>query len=174
MEMRRSSLITGLVAAGLMFAARGAMAYTARPIYFKGYGAGSSVNSSFSFDGGSDGLLTALGNDNVGGQNLAQDVAEYYDSGDTCTATDGTMGELYYLYESISVTTYVNGGQIYGFADKGTECVSFTTGVFNGSGPFYIVDGSGKFAGASGTGPQRWGLSAMRDLFHRGRSGLSG
>jgi hypothetical protein len=152
MDIRKSSLITTIAGAGLMFAAGGAMAYTAKSIYFKAYGAGSSVNSSFSFDGGSDGLLTALSTDNVGGQNLTQDVAEYYDSGDTCTATDGTLGELYYLDESISVATYVNGGQIYGFADDGTECISLTTGVFNGSGPFYIVGGSGKFAGASGSG----------------------
>ena len=135
-----------------MFAAGGAMAYTAKPIYFKAYGAGSSMNSSFSFDGGSDGLLTAPGTDNVGGQNLAPDVVEYYDSGDTCTATDGSTGELYYSYESISVATYVNGGQIYGFADDGIECVSFTTGVINGSGPFVIFGGSGKLARVSGSG----------------------
>ncbi|MGA2411355.1 MAG: hypothetical protein ABSG46_13325 [Candidatus Binataceae bacterium] len=152
MEMRRSSILAGAAVIGLMFAAGGASAYTAKPIYVKGYGAGDSVNTSFTFDIGPDGLATTVGSDDLGGQNFAQGVSEYYDSEDTCTATDGTVGELLYLYEDIAVTTYLNGGQIYGYADYGTECVSLTTGVLNGSNPFLIFGGSGKFAQATGSG----------------------
>ena len=127
------------------------MAYTAKPIYLKGYLAGSFVNTTFTFDVGPDSLGTYIGADTLGGQELGQDVSEIYDSGDTCTATDGTVGELFDIYEDVAVSTYVNGGQIYNYANTGTECDSLTTGVFNGSISFVIFGGSGKFVGASGT-----------------------
>jgi hypothetical protein len=133
-----------------MFAAGGAMAYTAKPIYVKGYAAGSFINTTFSFDGGTDTLATYIGADTLGGEGVTQDVAEFYDSGDSCTATDGTVGEVFDLYEQVGVDTYVDGGQVYNFSDTGSECISLTTGVFNGSGSYIIFGGSGKFVGASG------------------------
>lgn len=149
--MRRSSLLAGVVAVVLMFAAGGARAYTAKPIYLKAYGAGSFINTTFTFYKGPDGLTTEIGADTLGGQNFSQTVSEYYDSYDSCWATDGTLGELYYLYEALGVTTYVNGGQIYAYANDGTDCISLTTGVSNGSGPVTIFGGSGRFAYAYGT-----------------------
>jgi hypothetical protein len=152
MEIRKASLITTIAMAGLMFAAGGAMAYTAKPIYVKGYGAGSFINTTFSFYAGGDGLTTATGNDNVGGAYFVQGVSEYYDSDDTCWAIDGTLGEKYDKYLEIDVGTYLNGGQIYSYSVDGTECISLSTGVINGVDPTVTYGGSGKFAGASGSG----------------------
>jgi hypothetical protein len=49
MDIRKSSLITTIAGVGLMFAVGGAVAYTAKPIYVKGSGAGGFVNTTFSF-----------------------------------------------------------------------------------------------------------------------------
>jgi hypothetical protein len=152
MAIRRMSLITTIVAAGLMLAAGGALAYAAKPIYFKGYAAGSFINTPFTFEYGSDGINTQVGYDSIAGQSLQQVVSEYYDAYDSCSASDGTLGEEFYLYEYLGIGTYLNGGQIYTYADEETECVSLTTGVYSGSGPFYIIGGSGKLAGGSGSG----------------------
>ncbi|HUN58964.1 MAG TPA: hypothetical protein VMU41_12685 [Candidatus Binataceae bacterium] len=151
MDIRKSSLITTIAAAGLMFVAGNAMAYTAKPIYVRGSAAGSFVNTTFAFEEGPDSLATELGYDNLGGQSLSQVITEYYDADETCTATDGTIGEVFYLHEGYAVISYAIGGQLYTFADEGSECASLTTGVFSGSGPFYIIGGSGRFADASGT-----------------------
>jgi hypothetical protein len=151
MEMRRSSLLAVAAAAGLMFAAGGTRAYTAKPIYFKGYVAGSFINTTFTFHVGPDQIFTQIGYDTLGGQNFGQIVAEYYDSGDPCTAPDKTIGEQFDLYEAFGVTTYASGGQIYTVAFEGTACTSLTTGVGNASGPSIIAGGSGRFAGAAGS-----------------------
>jgi hypothetical protein len=151
MDMRRSLLLSGVAAVGLMFAAGGARAYTAKPIYFKGYAAGSVTSTPFIFKVGPDLLTTEIGFDSLGGQNFRQTVTEAYDTGDTCTATDQTLGEQFDTYESLAVTTYFNGGQIDAFSDQGTTCVSVTTGVANSSTSYVVFDGTGRFAGASGT-----------------------
>ncbi len=140
-----------VVAFGSMLSVAPAYAYAGK-IAFKGAEAGSFVNSSFSFYGGDDGLNTLYGVDNLGGPHLDQNVSEYYDSGYSCTASDGTIGEKFDLSEDLAVVTYFNGGQIFNYADSGSECISLTTGVFNGSADFYVIGGSGKFTGASGSG----------------------
>jgi hypothetical protein len=140
-----------VVAFGSILSVAPAYSYSGK-IAFKGSEAGSYVNTGFSFDGGEDGIDTVYGVDTLGGPHLAQSVSEYYDSGDSCTASDGTIGELFDLSEALAIITYFNGGQIYLYSDDGTQCISLTTGVQKGSLDFYIIGGSGKFTGASGSG----------------------
>jgi hypothetical protein len=151
-RMLRSQLIT-IAAAASLFLAAPAGAKPSTPIYFKGYDAGSATNSSFSFDGDDGGgLNTDYGFDTIGGPNLNQGITEYADSGKSCTASDGTVGEILDLVDALEVNTYFNGGQIFYFSDSASECVSLTTGVYTGTVKYSIVGGSGKFTGASGSG----------------------
>jgi hypothetical protein len=118
--------------------------------YVKGYGSGTVVSTDFSFNQGSDGLFTVFGNDTLGGPDLGQGVSEFEPTDNWCTAPDNSIGELYYLYESLSVSTYVNGGQLYNYSDYGNECFSLTTTSYGGSIKFKTIGGSGRFSGASG------------------------
>src|ERR1700723_1520106 len=127
--MARKPFFVVALSLGLMFCAASARAYTPKPIYFKGYSAGSYVNSTFKFEYGIDGLDTQYGFDTLGGPRISQGVSEYYDSGYTCTASDNTIGELLYLLEDLGVTTYFGGGQIYSYSDEGSQCFSLTTGA---------------------------------------------
>ena len=67
--MRRSSLLA-VAAAGLMFAAGSSRAHTAKPINFKGHGAGSFINTTFTFDVGPDIIATQTGYDTLSGRNF--------------------------------------------------------------------------------------------------------
>lgn len=149
--MARKPFIVVALSLGLLFWSVSARAYTPKPIYVKGYSAGSYINSSFSFDGGVDSLATQYGFDTAGGPRISQDISEYYDSGYSCTASDESIGERLDLYEDVGVTTYFGGGQVYSYSDDASQCISLTTGVQSGSGTFYTIGGSGKFTGASGS-----------------------
>jgi hypothetical protein len=136
-----------VVAFGSVLSVAPAYAYSGK-IAFKGSEAGTFVNTNFSFYGGEDGLDTVYGVDTLGGPHINQGVSEYYDSGDSCTASDGTIGELFYLSEALGVLTYLNGGQIYTYSDNGSQCLSLTTGATKGTTELYVIGGSGKFTGA--------------------------
>ncbi|MGA2409793.1 MAG: hypothetical protein ABSG46_05300 [Candidatus Binataceae bacterium] len=149
----RTKLTIAFGALGMMLSVAVAQAYPpSHPIAVKGSDAGSFVNSSFSFGGGVDAINTNYGADTLGGPFISQVVSEVHFSGDTCIASDGSIGFLNDLYEALVVTTYFAGGQLYTFSDDGTQCDSETTGVDSGSSTFTVIGGNGKFAGASGSG----------------------
>ncbi len=141
-----------VVAFGLTLSVAPVHAYPGKSIAFNGSEAGTYVSADFSFFGGEDSLDTEYGVDTLGGQRITQAVEEYYDSGDSCTASDGTIGELFYLSEALGVVTYFNGGQVFVYSVDGGQCISLSTGVLKGSFKFVILGGTGKFTGASGSG----------------------
>jgi hypothetical protein len=120
----------------------------------KGSGSFSFVSAFFTYDGVNGAILaTGSGEDNFGGQETFQCVAEEVATKTSCTAPDGSAGTRFNLVQADCVFTYKQG-QLYTKAvgaAAGGECGSNTTTSSGGSITYTVTGGSGKFAGASGS-----------------------
>jgi len=113
------------------------------------------ITSAFSYDGAAPAISSVLytGADNVGGPFVAQDVSEFIPTSTGCTAPDGTAGNIFNLVRGTRAVIYTQGELDLGGsgAANGTVCASHTTNSFGFSVTFAVLEGTGKFAGASGS-----------------------
>jgi len=83
---------------------------------------------------------------------MHQNISAFFDSGQGCTAPDGTAGEAFTLEFATGTTSYpAHGDQFWSYSFTGTTCVSLTTGVSAGTNSFTVFGGTGRFRGATGT-----------------------
>lgn len=114
---------------------------------------GTFVTANFSFDGISPAILvTFSGTDNIG-PFTGQEVSEYFPTGNSCIAPDGSGGTVFDLVQGVEVVTY-GQGQLYtagAGTSAGSGCRSNVTGSFIVSQMHSVTGGTGRFANASGT-----------------------
>jgi len=137
----------------LLLAAGSVYAGSPRPVKYLAASGCTFISTGITFDGGINFASedTCTSNDNFGFPST-QGLSAYYDTLTTCTAPDGTPGELFGLEFSTFASTYLFvNDQIWTYSFDGSICASDFTGAFAGSTTYTTYGGTGRFTGATGT-----------------------
>lgn len=146
--------ILGILGAiALLLSAGSVYAGDAKPVKYHASGGCTFINTGITFDGGVNyaSESTCTGSDNFG-LFQSQLISASFDTGTSCTAPDGSTGELYmHEFGTYTKTYTLFNDQWWADSFIGTFCVNYTTNVFGATNTWDVLGGTGRFTGATGT-----------------------